>query len=537
MKEILYSRLQRNTNLLLFAISLIPISLFVFVVSQRIFLPMTLEWGEGAGLNQISRIYEGKALFVEPSIDFSALVYTPIYYYLSAALSYLIKPALLAARLLSLLCTIASAVILYRLVKTRTDDPLSGWFSLALYFSCYYISDGYFDLARVDALYVFIVLAAFCIFLNSKTKVDYFFAGMMIAIGFFVKQSAIIVFLPVTIYLLKADWKRTWILLPVVILAILIPVVVLNQITDGWFGYYIFELPSEHGFSLLAAMNFWSGDLMRYLGIALGFSAVYVIFSFPSLKELGEVGRQQKNEKFGNEDRVEGGDALLTVLFASGAVLASWLTRSSNGGGANNVMLAYSAVALMFGLGINRAQSFINIHNHKAVRLQLLIGVLVAIQFLSLIYNPFKLIPTQGEITAHGNLVEVIKDTSGPVLIPYRSSLSLETGKASQIHAVNLFELTGYFLGELRPEGRMILGQIQQNVCDQTYSMIILDQPMPWFQEQIDLAYQRSSFGLLPETSRRSEQLEWQNGYANIYIPANQYQRTTCLKTVIYPEE
>jgi len=536
-KKKLESRLERNTNLLLFAITLMPVLLFAFVVSQRTFLPMTLEWGEGAGLNQIHRIYDGKALFVKPSIEYSALVYTPIYYYLSAAMSYLIKPALLAARFISLLCTIATAAVLYRLVKTRTDDPLAGWFSLALYFSCYYISDGYFDLARVDALYVFIVLAAFCIFLNSKTKVDYFFAGVMIAIGFFVKQSALIVFLPLTVYLLKANWKRTWILLPVVTLAILIPVIVLNQITDGWFGYYTFELPSEHGFSLLAAMNFWLGDLMRYLGIALGFSAVYVIFSVASLKELGAVGSRQDSEKYGNSDRQVGGDALPAVLFTSGAVVASWLTRSTNGGGANNVMLAYSAVALMFGLGINRAQSFVNMQDENAVRIQLLIAVMVAIQFLSLIYNPFKLIPTQGEITANESLVEEIRAANGPVLIPYRSNLSQETGKASQIHAVNLFELTGYFLGELRPEGRMILSQIQQNVCDQTYSMIILDQPMPWFQEQIDIAYQLSSFGLLPENSRRSEQLKWQNGYANIYVPANEYQEKTCLKTVIFPED
>jgi len=496
---------------------------------------MTFEWGEGAGLNQILRIYDGQALFVKPSIGYSALVYTPIYYYLSAALSYLIKPALLAARLISLICTIATAAVLYRMVKMRTDNPLAAWFSSALYISCYYISDGFFDLARVDALYVFLVLAAFYLFLNSRTKVDYFFAGMVIAIGFFVKQSALIVFLPLTFYLLKANWEKTWILLPVITLAILIPVVVLNQISDGWFGYYAFELPSEHGFSLLAAMNFWLGDLMRYLGIALGFSAVYVIFSFASLKELGSVGSKQKSEEFGNSDRQVGGDVLLTVLFACGALVASWLTRSTNGGGANNVMLAYSAVALLFGLGINRAQSFVNTQEENAVKFQLLIAVIIAIQFLGLIYNPFKLIPTQGEIAANRALFAEIRNASGPVLIPYRSNLSHEAGKGSQIHAVNLFELTGYFLGEFRPEGRMILSQIQQNICDQTYSMIILDQPMPWFQDQIDIAYQLRSIDLLPENSRRSEQLEWQNGYANIYFPANEFQKKTCSKTVIFP--
>lgn len=529
------SRFQRISNLLLFAISAIPVLFFVFVISQRILLPVTFEWGEGAGLNQIQRILGGKALFVEPTIDFSALVYTPVYYYLSAALSFFIKPVLLAARLFSLLCALATAAILYRLVKTRTDNPLAGWFSLALFFSCYYLSDGYFDLARVDALYVFLAVAAFYIFLNSTTQLDYFLAGIVVVIGFFTKQSAVLVFLPLAIYLLRFHWKRTWILLPVIVLGILIPVWVLNQFSNGWFGYYIFELPREHGFSPLAAVNFWLGDLLRYLGIALGFSAVYMIFSPACQKEVAAVDSQQKYGKLGKPDKQQVSDALITILFASGAVITSWLTRSANGGGANNVMLAYTAVALLFGLGIGRAQSFVNKKDENVLRFQLLITLMIAIQFLGLIYNPFDLIPTHDEISANAALMEEIRDADGPVLIPYRSNLAIDVGKASQIHAVNLFELTGYFLGEFRPEGREILSQVQQNICDQTYSMIILDQPMPWFQEQIEIAYQRSSLGLLPDGSQRSEQLDWQNGYENIYIPANEFEKDRCMRTVISP--
>lgn len=535
MKRTPDSRFQRISNLLLFAISTVPVLLFIFVVSQRIFLPLTLEWGEGAGLNQIQRILGGKALFVEPTIDFSALVYTPVYYYLSAALSYIIKPVLSAARLVSLMCTIATAAVLYRLVKARTDNPLAGWFSLVLFISCYYLSDGYFDLARVDALYVFLAVAAFYLFLNCTTKLDYFLAGLVVVIGFFTKQSAVLVFLPLAIYLLIFHWKRTWILLPVIVLGILIPVIVLNHLSNGWFGYYIFELPREHGFSILAAVSFWSDDLMGHLGIALVFSAIYLIFSVFGSNEFSAIGKQQKNDKFRNPDKQQVSDTRLTILFASGAVITSWLTRSANGGGANNIMLAYATIALMFGLGINRAQSIINEQNETMSRFEILVALMVSIQFLGLLYNPFNLIPTHDEISASAVLVEEIRNADGPVLIPYRSNLTLAAGKAPQIHAVNLFELTGYFLGEFRPEGRDILSQIRQNICGQVYSMIILDQPMPWFQEQIELAYQQSSLSILPENSQRSEQLDWQNGYANIYNPANEFQKDLCLRTVIVP--
>lgn len=522
-------KFERIINLLLFAISLIPVLIFIFVTIQRIAIPIDLEWGEGAGVNQIQRILSGQSLYVEPTIEFSPLVYAPLYYYLSAGLAFLIQPIFLAGRMVSVIATAASAFLLYRLVNSRSRTSLAGWFSAAFFIACFPLTDGFFDLVRVDALYVFLSLAGLATFLKGRTLFSFLLAGSLVVVSFFVKQSAVIVFLPLVLYLLIRNWKSAWILLPVILLGILVPSMAANAYSGGWFGYYIYGLPREHGFSLLSAVNFWPGDLIRYMGLALGFSIAYVVLIEPGDHENSEMS-PAKRSKGASSSKLD--DSSVIILFAVGALGASWITRSSNGGGANNIMLACAVIALLFGLGIDRVRQMANGGTGERRRIELLLPILIALQFIGMFYNPYRYLPTADEITANERLSDAIRMVDGEVLIPYRSDLPARLGKQPAIHAVNLFELTGYFLGEEQPAGRAIISQIQRRICNQEYGLVVLDQPMPWFQEQIDLAYLPDPAPLMPLTDRRSQQLEWQDGYDELFIPRQGYQMDNCLDTI-----
>ena len=539
MKQFSGVKHKKILNLGLFSVSLIPVLLFIFVLYQRAGLPFDLEWGEGAGINQIYRLLSGEQLYAKPTLEFAALVYTPFYYWLAAIIGLISNQFVLAARLLSILACLGTFGLIAWIVAEDTGEYLIGWLAGALYLACFVLSDGFFDLIRVDSLYVFILMLSFAILRSHARPSGTAVAGFIIALGFYTKQSTLIVFLPLAAYLLVRSWKTAWPIIPGIILGIGLPFCVINASSEGWFSYYILQLPQQHGYSLISAVNFWVGDLLRPLGIAVAFGLLYCFSEFLLTPRNTRQDPESKPPISGeNKCRGKAGHGgLVTILFAAGAIAAAWITRASNGGGANNVMSAYAAVALLFGLGMQEAIILVSKGEKSRDLYALLLAGIVAVQFLGLIYNPFNFIPTDAEITASEMLVDQIKKAEDPPWIPYRSQLSLLAERGAHVHAVNLFELTGYFKGDLLPEGKQLVEEIRANLCYQSYGFVMLDQPIPWVSDQLSLAYRSDDRFDFLEGERRSELLDWQGGYQAFYLPQEEYDLNSCLETISIEEE
>ena len=530
MKVFLTNKRKEIFNLGLFALSLIPIILYFFVIYHRINLPFDLEWGEGAGINQIYRMLSGEKLYGEPTIKFAPLVYTPFYYWLSSALGGIFKQVTLAARLLSVLASLGAAGIIAWLVITETDNRLAGWLASVVYLACFALSDGFYDLVRVDSLYVFFLLVSFLL-LRLRSKPAALAAGLCISLGFFTKQSTLIVFLPLMAYLLSKSWNTAWPLLPAVVLGVILPFYWIDTRTGGWFTYYILRLPQEHGFSLISAIDFWIGDLMGPLGIALGFGLFYMVFQLSGkfTRKKSELERDQGDLRMKSRAELSQHQVLIYLLFAVGAIGSAWTTRAINGGGANNAMSSYAAVAIFFGLSYGFVDDLVkNAAKQEDIYRSIFFG-LVAIQLVGLIYNPFNFIPTAGEVEANRVLIARMKAVEGPIWIPYRSHLPRLAGKETFIHAVNLFELTGYFKGDVLPEGRKVIDQIRENMCSQSFGMIIIDQQIPWIGKQLESAYQVDDSISSVYEGRKSPVLSWQNGFDAVYVPRENYDPAKCL--------
>lgn len=526
---------QQIYNLGLFSISLIPIVLYLYVVYQRIALPFDLEWGEGAGISQIYRMMTGTPLYAAPTIEFAPLVYTPFYYWLSSLLSGIIPRAALAARLISVVSSLAAAGLIGSLISKETGNRLAGWLAGAVYLACFALSDGFYDLVRVDSLYVFLLLAAFYTLRASKTPAAMAAAGLLVVLGFYTKQSALIVFSPLLVFLIGKRAKTAWPLIAVVILGILVPFLLINSQSEGWFSYYILRLPREHGYSMISAVDFWVGDLLGPLGIAFVFGLLFLVFQFAGSPLRFNLDSKRLVGRAGG--RSSAGGAVDYLLFAAGAIGAAWITRSSNGGGANNVMSAYAVIALFTGLGFSSMLEFSKRTPEQGGNFRLIAYGMAAFQLLGLLYNPFNFIPTPAEVDANDSLVARIEESAGPVWIPYRSHLPSLAGKESFIHAVNLFEFTGYFKGDVLPEGRALVGQLQEEICGQSFGMIILDQDLAWIERELASAYQAEDLLLIPEGSRRSTQLRWQGGFEAIYVPREGYDLQGCLEGIEEYEE
>jgi hypothetical protein len=523
-------------NILVFAACLIPVFIYIFIFMQRISFPFDIEWSEGAALNQVNRILSGNTVYLKPDLDYAPLVYTPLFYYLAALITSLYGNALFVMRLISVVGSLGAAGLIFGMVYWKTKDFLASWISGSLFLACFSISDGFFDLARVDSIYVLLVLIGLLIIQRAKSRWAYLGAGLWIAITFFVKQSGLIVFLPMVIYLVVTDFRRSWTLLVGSLLAVIIPVLVIDQQTQGWFLYYVLDLPALHGYSWLSLMNFWVGDILSPLGIAVGL-AIYYLW----------IGRMEASAESSNSGLLENGvlnppifardqiwekDRVLLLLFCGGAVASAWITRSTNGGGANNCMSAYAAISLMAGLGFYLVISRAGQKMFGKTDLSGFLKVLVLVQMIGLVYNPFNYLPSQADVQANEIVFDSILGTEGQVFIPYRSHLPVMAGKGPQIHMINLFEITGYFQNEVQPEGRELVNKIRENICEQEYSLVVLDQPIPWIESQLNLSYEHLGNQPGSELGKRSEVLSWQEGDRFRYAPKQIYDVQECINLI-----
>ena len=192
-------------------------------------------------------------------------------------------------------------------------------------------------------------------------------------------------------------------------------------------------------------------------------------------------------------------------------------------------MPIYGALAISFGIGANLVLNSIWVKEKPwAYGFVMLV---ISLQFIGLVYNPFNFIPTSDEIKLSENISRKIKDSDQQVFIPYRSHLSEELSGRSQIHMVNLFELTGYFKGEIQPEGYELVDQARENICLQKYGLIVLDQPVPWFADQLNEAYYLD-VDLAGMEYKGSALLDWQQGISQTYLPLDEYDPDICLGTM-----
>ena len=76
---------------------------FLALAALRVTYPFELEWQEGGMLDHVLRVLAGQPLYVEPSLEFIAFPYTPLYFHVSALACKVLGVGLPALRVVSIL--------------------------------------------------------------------------------------------------------------------------------------------------------------------------------------------------------------------------------------------------------------------------------------------------------------------------------------------------------------------------------------------------------------------------------------------------
>jgi len=387
----------------------------------RVLYPFELEWMEGATVEHVLRVLEGRPLYGKPSLEFVPFLYPPLYAWLGAAVSRVFGVGLGPLRFLSALCTAGSLTLLFRMVRRETGTASWGLVAAGLFAATYRVCGTWFDLARVDALCLFLLLASLYELRFRRSAFGRAAAGLLGGLAFLAKQTALLALVPVAVHEVWRGPRRSIWFVGTLVAVIAMSTVALDAAHDGWYAYYVFELPARHPLVPRMWFEFWRTDLLGPLAIAVAIGLIGFFFA----------ATEATRERFWFHGAA-----------AVGLLGASWSGRLHEGGHPNVLMPACAAIASCFALGAQRLLDLAagggreegGAPPGRAAWLGVGLLATCAMQFAVLDYPLARQTASPADERAGRALVERIRGIDGEVWMPSHGFWTRLAGKRSFVH-------------------------------------------------------------------------------------------------------
>jgi len=416
---------------------------YLYVISKRLLYPFELEWLEGYFLAGIIQIVNNQSIYSPPSTEFIPLLYPPLYYLLIGGLAKILGVSFWTARLVSVLSSFLSGFIIYQFVGRETKSSFCAFFTLGLFFASYQITGSWFDVARVDSLFMALSLSGIYVLrYYTKSYTGIFFAAIFLSLAFFTKQAAIFFIIGCAVYLWFTQREKCLIFTLMSTLFIFGGILLLNYLTEGWYWFHAFKVPLRHysyrnqEYHLLLAemykqytslaqrdygsikklIDFFKKDLLGNIPFSLFFIFGWLLY------EMKSFGRQHTS--------------FFWTLILIAAFIASISMRCKFGGYINTLIPAISVSLIFFGIA---AGHILKEKNQSFLRFLLYFSILL--QFIMMSYSPIKQIPTADDYQAGKSLIDVVSSFEGDVYMPFHSYYSIMAGKKMYAHKMPIEDI------------------------------------------------------------------------------------------------
>jgi len=443
---------------------------YLLVALQRLRYPYELEWMEGAMVMHVARVLNGQPLYVAPSIEFIPFIYTPLYFYISALFAWLLGSGFLPLRLVSLLASLGSLYMIARLTRYETGSWRPGFLAAAFFAATYSLSGAWFDIARIDSLFLLLTLLGIW-FLRTKSSIaSDVVAAILFGLAFFTKQAALGFALLLAIYVFfnRKGWQRG-------LFAILLAVLVaagsgwLNWLSQGWYSYYVFDLPRQHDPLLIMMFRFWTADLLKPLAPIL-LLAVLAILRPLLIKDYQRAG-------------------FYSLLLAA-SIGVAFVGRIHPGGYLNVLIPMHAGLCMLGMIGLGYLQNVLagispdSTSPDWTISGAVLLQSMILIQLLTLLYNPLALLPDGDDRQAAEELQRQIQTQAGSVYLPFHAYLAEMEGKQSYAHAMAISDVLS---GDNELVKDVLREDLQQAIQQGKFARLILDGE--WMQAEMDPFY------------------------------------------------
>jgi 4-amino-4-deoxy-L-arabinose transferase-like glycosyltransferase len=455
--------------LLLNALALFVAGLFsasyVVIAIARVVYPYDLDFLEGGILMQAWQGAQGLPVYSPPNADFVPLNYMPLYTWLGGLFFKLSGPGLMPLRLLSLASTLTTAVLIYWIAQRESESRAIGLLCAALFLAGYRIIGGWYELARVDALFVMLALAGSALTIYyQKWHWGVAGAGLLMALCLLTKQQGAFFAIMAGGYLLLVIGRRIWIYAVVVLIAAGLPMALLQLSSHGWFWVYVYEMSFDDP-------REWQ-RLLAVIGLELfgSMAALTLIY----LATLALIFRRR------------GWQVILErpwLLFIAGAIFVAAATRLSVGAARNTLMPAYTFLCLAPALLAAELAPLSTAWRRLSGQLLL---VVILIQFALTVVNPLRLVlglalpirylPTVEMRVAGDRLIGRLEESDGEVLVMMHPYYAILAGKKPGVHISSLWHA--------RYRGRDPLpADLVQRIQTHYYAAIISDESLDFEME------------------------------------------------------
>ncbi len=484
-------------KLVVFANAAIFIVIYLWIVFNRIQYPFELEWIEGGMVDQVLRIVNGQRVYGPPNIDFTPFLYTPLYFYTSAAVTELFGGGFFPLRLVSCTASLLSFTLIYMIVKNETKNGWAAFISTGLFAATFRISGAWMDIGRVDSLFISLWLLFIFFIRTQKSFAHAILAGCIATLAFMTKQTALFLCFPVMVFLLFSDHKYGLTILLTFLILIGISTFLFNWASDGWYSFYIFSLLQSQHWIPFAFITFWKEDLLIHFPIVTVLALIFFMAIYKNKQENYYL--------------------WLSVLL--GALVGTFVTRVKVGG-YDNVLLPLCAIfSIMFGLGIAKLlKKIAQLPSGSSQRMQVIILTACIIQFSILYYNPFAQVPSAQDRQAGDEFVRLISQVNGEVYIADHGYIPQFAQKTSYAHHSVIWDIARG--NENNDSNVIITDQINNLLKQQYFEMIVFDSQenncCPYLENYYYLSgeVQYSNDGFYPVTG-------WRIRPTYIYLPKN----------------
>ncbi len=391
--------------------------LFAWISLSRVGYPYDLEWMEGGMLTHSLRLLEGKSLFGPPSVAFIPYIYQPLYSMIVALFGTWFGLSLPLARCVSIVSTWLMAGLLFRTVQRETGSLAVAAAGLGMLFALYPVTGFWYDLARVDSLFMALVfLSLFLAKYHGDRPWTVVAVTVLMVAAYFTKQTALL-FVPLAFPVLASSRPSSArVFLATTFFAIAGISLAAHWLTDGWYTYYVQRIVAaeptnweriHRGFWVKAASD---------LPLVLGAAAVSSMLDLAG-RPLRSVARKTWH--------------LATVAgMVSGVLSYSWQ------GGFDNNFIPFYVFAI-----VPACRALAWAWKKAPAPWALAASTALLAQFFILIYDPVKQVPTAEEIADGQQLVDLLASSPGAVLVPEHPWYAVLAGKQPSYHSMALEDL------------------------------------------------------------------------------------------------
>jgi hypothetical protein len=431
-------------RLLVLAFGAAYVAVYAGIALLRMRYPFELEWMEGGMVDHVGRIVAGRPLYAKPSLEFVSYLYPPLYDYAAAAVSSAVGTGFFPLRLLSFVSSLGVFALLFELARRETGALAPGVSASGLYAALFDRAGGWFDLARLDSFYLFVLLAGVFAMRHARGRGGAALAGVLLGAACLTKQSALVVVIPLIAYQVYDDPRRAGFLTAAIAVLAGGGIALLQAVSDRWFWYYCVTLPAHHPRIPGGVIAFWSRDLLPSLPLALLLALFFVGTRFRS-----DTGRTR----------------LFFPALALGMLLSSWSVRNVVGAEVNNLLPVFAAVAMLAALGWHQARRF-------GPAALLAADVVLLGQLALLAYDPSRHLPSPADREAGTSLVARIASIPGEVFVPHHGYLARLAGKRGFAHTL---AMDNVFLDDRGPAGRDLADELTHALAERRFSAVLIE--------------------------------------------------------------